>query len=300
MKWNIIFGDITANCNIRCKFCSTDWATAKLGRPMTDETYLRFLEVGSTQADEYSLSCGMEAMIHPRFAEFVGRVPTVGFAFITTNLARVLPEFDIASLVESNVKRVQVSLESLRRESYEFYRAGAKYEVFVNNLTRLTTALHGRGAGAPVLRSMTLAFRENRAEIPSLLRRLRDEFGFTQHDLRTPFTFSRAYISAGFVDRAGYLTRAEFSDLGAEVKRAFPDVILNDGESEGYDGRGQLLAWVSADGGVYFQDGSLTNLAMMDDPADFFQRKATALTEEKNDPLSVVAIAVHAGAGEGR
>jgi molybdenum cofactor biosynthesis enzyme MoaA len=181
----LVAGDIVNNCNLRCPFCIVDYANVRGLRLMTHETYGRALELlPLTGPGNFWLSCLHEPTMHPQFIEFIEAVPDeyrdrISF---TTNLSKRLPEEMLARLANSGISSIRVSFDSRRPEVFAELRASAKYELFEQNLVRLSALLQ-TSRRRPLLHLITMAFTDNYGEIADLVRYGR-QLGCDIHEIR--------------------------------------------------------------------------------------------------------------------
>lgn len=230
--------DITSNCNLRCPFCVNDWTQIRGNVNMSQEMFGRALELAASDnigAEGFFISCAFEPLIHPDWQGLFAMVPMdlKRKAFISTNLTSPLTDDQIAALSGANLSHINVSLESLRPDLYEWFRRGATHDVFGDNLTRLSFALSANPDG-PRLRLITMLFRQNAAEIGEIVTYGREELGAERHEVRTPFGFSLPLMSEEFRE-ASLLTALEARDLSAQIDGV--DWRIDDMRVES-DGRG--------------------------------------------------------------
>jgi len=142
------------------------------------------------------LSCLYEPFLHPRFTHLLRLVPEIGRdkCFFTTNLCfrRFRPE-ELEAVAEANLNYINISVDSLTRDTYEALRVNADYDVFRQNLDALTKTFR-IAARPPQLRFITVALRSNYAEILDLARIAREEYGVAQYEVRLPFSMPYAPV----------------------------------------------------------------------------------------------------------
>jgi len=198
--------DVTSNCNLRCPFCVTDWRSVTGNVNMSQAEFLRMLD----RAKASSLFCMCaycEPTLHPDLDTLLGLIPVElkDRAFISTNLALPLSDERIAALARSNLSTIVVSLESLDLDTYEFFRRGAQFDVFIGNLERLSAGL--KRPQAPALQFVTMLFRQNAGQIRQLVEECGARFAPAVHEIRTPWPESLARMSDEF--KAASLLTAE-------------------------------------------------------------------------------------------
>lgn len=208
--------DIVNNCNLRCPFCVYDYSNTRNTRVMSDATFDSALRLIPYVSDgNFWLSCLHEASMHPDLIRLIDRIPVQWRhkVMFTTNLARPMPDPYYAFLAESGLHHVNLSLESLDPEIYERMRKGARWRIFERNWDRLIAALR-TGSNPPRLRYNIMAYRSNLAEIPDLVKHLRDERMAWQVEIR--HTFDVAHIPAGFRD-SEFLGAADWEWLAEQL-----------------------------------------------------------------------------------
>jgi pyruvate-formate lyase-activating enzyme len=192
--------DIVNNCNLRCPFCVYDYSNTRNTRVMSEATFDSALRLIPFVTDgNFWLSCLHEATMHPELMRFIDRIPRQWRRKVmyTTNLARPMPDAYFDALAESGLHHVNISLESLDPEVYERMRKGARWRIFAKNWDRLLQAIRA-GSNPPRLRYNIMAYRTNLAEIPGLLKYLREERLASQIEVR--HTFDVEHIPADFRD----------------------------------------------------------------------------------------------------
>jgi hypothetical protein len=217
--------DIVNNCNIRCPFCVYDYTGVNKTEFMTETTFDAFIKLIPYVRDgNFWLSCLHEATMHPKLVEFIGRVPLEyrGKIFFTTNLAKRMPDEYFAFLAGSGLSHVNVSIESMEPALYERMRKGAKHPIFSENWERLLRHF-AAAPNPPKLRYNIMAYRSNLAEIPGMIRILREQKQAWQIEVR--HTFSQSHIPIDF-QRGEFLTSAEWKVLEEGLKEFPPTEVL--------------------------------------------------------------------------
>ena len=198
--------DITSNCNLRCPFCVNDWGQVRGNINMSKEKFSELLVEASrpeVEREGFFISCAFEPTLHPDLGELLEMIPVElkHKAFFSTNLSLHLSDDWIRQISTANINHVNVSLESLQPELYETLRRGAKYEVFADNLHRLSEAFKSQ-TGGPRLRFITMLLRQNVGELRELVTSCRDWFNAEAHEVRTPFQFSLGLMTQEFQDES--------------------------------------------------------------------------------------------------
>lgn len=136
------------------------------------------------------LSCLHEPTLHPQFIDFIEAVPAglrnrISF---TTNFCKRIPGEALERLATSGVAQVRVSFDTDDPALFRELRVGGRWEVFEDNLLRFRAIL-ARHAVRPSLHFITMAFRDNAAAIPGLVKRGVEVYGGDTHEVRFIYYF---------------------------------------------------------------------------------------------------------------
>lgn len=190
-KFRRILGDMTGLCNLRCRFCSTDFRQAgRTVMPLPVARSLRRL-LDLVPEECFYLSFFFEPTLHPHFAEILASLGSEGRekVIFSTNMACDMDDAAIRALAAAPVKRIILSLHTLRPDVYTSLCSGCRVERLLGNLMRLGEACRTRednGDHAPALHFLTVVLRDNLEEIPSLVQLAGERFHAAAHELRTP------------------------------------------------------------------------------------------------------------------
>jgi hypothetical protein len=209
--------DIVNNCNLRCPFCVVDYSRVNKTDLMTEETFRRMLLFIDTVPEAgFWLSCLHEPTLHPKLSAFLTMIPREARkkVFFTTNLTRALSEGEFALWAESGIKHINVSLDTLDAALFPALRRGGSFAIFRKNLDTIARVFR-QYPDAPKLRYMTLTFRQNRHEIPEIVRQTHERYFAFENEIRFPYNMSH------FTDqfRREYFPHAsEWIELTASLK----------------------------------------------------------------------------------
>ncbi len=187
--FDVALVDVTDGCNLRCPFCYNDWSGPPGRTLMSEEHFRRVVEILPLfPVGGVALSCSYEPLLHPGFTGLLRTIPRRhrDRGYFSTNLALRLSGEVLEDLAGAPLHHINVSVESLTPGVYEATRRGGSLDRFLDNLRRLSRALH-RHPDGPQLHIITMVCDLNHLEIPELVRRCREEFGAAYHELR-PFT----------------------------------------------------------------------------------------------------------------
>lgn len=186
-KYSFIATDITSNCNLRCPYCVNDWGNIKGNTFMTKETFEKVIALLPLIKDDgaFRFSCIFEPTIHPEFTELLRMIPEMERkkVFFTTNLAKRLPDELFKELSEISISHINISLDSFVPQVFESHRRHAKFDTFMDNLTRMV-AIFKESSKAPKLRYITVLSKKNIAEVPSLIATTTEKYLAHEHEFR--------------------------------------------------------------------------------------------------------------------
>lgn len=208
--------DIVNNCNLRCPFCLFDYTDTNATRFMPEEVFESAIRLAPLVANGgLWLSCLHEPSLHPRFLEFIERVPRKWRRKLTftTNLAKRMPASYFEALAASGVDHINISIESLDPPVYEKFRKGARWSIFKENWDRMIAAWRTAPA-PPNLRYVTMAYQSNFREIPALIKYLIEDRLSSQIDVR--YTYDHDHIPKYF-RATEYLRAADWHWLSEQL-----------------------------------------------------------------------------------
>lgn len=252
LLYDVISNDITSNCNIRCKFCFNRWEEIPPNVNMTCETFQKVKDLLPLAQDEgFYFSCLYEPLMNKNICDLLACIPAEyrNKCFFTTNLAVRLSDEVIRFLSTSNLHHINISMESLNADTYNELCEHAKFEVYFDNLKRITEAFK-KAVNPPKLRYVTMILRQNYDEIPEIAARCHKEFLSVQNEFRTPFV--GPHMNLKWMDNQ-ILGRDELESLSNELASlSIPIFCSTDTCKENYqsiiDEKADLEA-VSADTG---------------------------------------------------
>ena len=217
--------DIVDNCNLRCPFCLFDHAPVHRTNVMTDETFeaaIRLLPYVGVEG--HWMSCLHEPSMHPNLTGFLRKIPRehAHVMTYTTNLAKRMPDAYFATLADSGLSNINVSIESRDPAIYERMRKGARFRIFMENWDKLLTAF-AKGVAPPPLRYIAMAYKSNYREIPELIDYLRNERNAWKVEIRD--TYDVAHIPPEF-RAAEFLEPAEWRWLRDALAQYSPHEVV--------------------------------------------------------------------------
>lgn len=210
--FDVISCDTTSNCNIRCKFCFNDWKRIGPNINMSKEIFLKLIELlPLARENSFFLSCLYEPFINKDFVDYLSFIPDIyrEKCFFTTNLTTPLSKEQIEKLSIANVDHINISLESLNENTYNSLCEHSNYNIFYNNLTRLTDVFKN-AEKPPKLHYISMILKDNYYELPLIAYRCKNEFNASLNEFRTPYVGPNMRLE--WLDNQ-ILSKKELSDL---------------------------------------------------------------------------------------
>ncbi len=128
--------ELTNRCNLRCGYCTNPTTLRPLGM-MSEATFCRLVkEVREVGAYRVALIGNGEPTLHPRFADYIGRLSAVApWVSLTTNGQCISDDIAIATL--HSARQINVTVDGASKADYEERRVGGSFERLLENLRRL-------------------------------------------------------------------------------------------------------------------------------------------------------------------
>lgn len=171
--------EFTSICNLRCKWCSLDFAGNR--GLMTEETLARVLEEISDRARfrirAVELHNGGETLLHPKFGHFLAMIararegnPAFGQVNLLTNATKLAGAKRDAIFETGAVDWVRFSMDGGTKETFEEIRRRADYETVVGNIEAFLDENERRGN--PVRTGLISVFDTDEPEMDERFRRI--------------------------------------------------------------------------------------------------------------------------------
>jgi MoaA/NifB/PqqE/SkfB family radical SAM enzyme len=186
LAYEFVAADITSNCNLRCTFCINDFSRVRGNTLMEETTFEKLITlIPLVNGCNFFISCLFEPTIHPLFISFLEKIPPRyrNKVYFTTNLSTRLNLQDFQRLSRVNIHHINISIDSLQRETFEKLRQKANFEHFIDNLSDLVEVFSG-AARPPRLRYTTMALKPNLHEIPKLVETCAQKYLAYTHEIR--------------------------------------------------------------------------------------------------------------------
>jgi radical SAM protein with 4Fe4S-binding SPASM domain len=145
--------ETTAKCNIYCPMCPRE--THKQPKEDMDDVIFRRLVQDAAGSAEHMMLIGLgEPLLDPKIYERIEYCDTHGiFTLLSTN-GTLLDEKASERLLASPLEHVTLSFDGSTKESFEFYRKGARFEKVRDNFVRFARMKKERGAKVQIVVQM--------------------------------------------------------------------------------------------------------------------------------------------------
>jgi len=160
--------ETTAKCNLYCPMCPRE--TYKQPKEdMPDAVFERLLAESAATAEHMMLIGLGEPFMDAKIFDRIAACEKHGvYSLISTN-GTFLDETLCRRIIESPLAHVTLSFDGATRESFEFYRKGAKFEKVRDNFVRLARMKHEMGRG-PQLVVQMIRMERNAGEVDDFIR----------------------------------------------------------------------------------------------------------------------------------
>jgi MoaA/NifB/PqqE/SkfB family radical SAM enzyme len=160
--------DISNKCNLRCRMChfSFDRVFYRPADYLSPDGFRRIAAEVFPFAHTVVLSAGSEPTTSPHFEEILriaSEWPLRELKFLTNGT--LLTESMTATLLDSRVSQIDVSIDGARAATYEHIRRGGRFDKLVRNLKRLRDLKRARGLPNPRVQFNVTLMKSNLREL---------------------------------------------------------------------------------------------------------------------------------------
>jgi radical SAM protein with 4Fe4S-binding SPASM domain len=145
--------ETTAKCNLYCPMCPRE-IHKQPKEDMADEVFTRLVRE-SGQTAEHMMLIGLgEPFLDPKIFERVEYCAEHHISTLLSTNGTLLDEAAADRLLRSSVEHITLSFDGSTKESFEFYRKGARFEKVRDNFVRFARMKHERGSKMQVVVQM--------------------------------------------------------------------------------------------------------------------------------------------------
>src|SRR6516225_10134639 len=145
--------ETTAKCNLYCPMCPRE--THKQPKEdMTDEIFGRLVQ-GAQNTGEHMMLIGLgEPFMDRKIFDRIEYCERHGIATLLSTNGTFLDGKTAARLLDSPLAHITLSFDGASKETFEYYRKGARFEKVRDNFVRFARMKHERGAKVQVVAQM--------------------------------------------------------------------------------------------------------------------------------------------------
>lgn len=136
--------ETTAKCNLYCPMCARE--TFPQPKEDMEEAVFRRLIAESGRSAEHMMLIGLgEPLLDPAIFDRVEYCARHGISTLLSTNGTLLDEKAAARLLDSPLEHITLSFDGATKESFEFYRKGARFEAVRDNFLRFARMKAERG-----------------------------------------------------------------------------------------------------------------------------------------------------------
>lgn len=155
--------ETTAKCNIYCPMCPRE--THPQPKEDMPQPVFERLVADSRRSAEHMMLIGLgEPFLDRAIFDRISFCDRHGISTLLSTNGTLLDEAAARRLLESPIEHVTLSMDSMDKETYEFYRKGAKFERVRDNFLRFCELKHQMGAKTQVVVQMVRMDRNRHEE----------------------------------------------------------------------------------------------------------------------------------------
>jgi len=160
--------ETTAKCNLYCPMCPRE--THKQPKEdMTDEIFNRLVEESGLAAEHMMLIGLGEPFMDPKIFERIEYCERHNISTLLSTNGTFLDEKTAARLLDSSLEHITLSFDGSTKESFEYYRKGARFEKVRDNFVRFARMKHERRSKMQVVVQM-VRMERNAGEVDDFMR----------------------------------------------------------------------------------------------------------------------------------
>ena len=160
--------ETTAKCNIYCPMCPRE-TIVQPKEDMTDAVFERLVS-GAAHSAEHMMLIGLgEPFLDRKIFDRIEYCRRHNIHTLLSTNGTLLDESTTARILDSGLAHITLSFDGATKESFEFYRKGARFEKVRDNFVRLARMKAERGRGPQVVVQM-VRMERNAGEVDDFLR----------------------------------------------------------------------------------------------------------------------------------
>ncbi|HUQ92968.1 MAG TPA: radical SAM/SPASM domain-containing protein [Bryobacteraceae bacterium] len=160
--------ETTAKCNLYCPMCPRE-THRQPKEDMADAIFERLVKESGRTAEHMMLIGLGEPLLDPKIFDRIEYCEKHGVSTLLSTNGTLLDEKNAARLLSGPLKHVTLSFDGATKESYEYYRKGARFEKVRDNFVRFARMKQERQAAVQVVVQM-VRMERNAAEVEDFLK----------------------------------------------------------------------------------------------------------------------------------
>lgn len=160
--------ETTAKCNLYCPMCPRE-ALPQPKEDMTDVIFERLVREAGPTAEHMMLIGLGEPFLDPKIFDRIEYCRRHGVSTLLSTNGTLLSEEVAGRILDSSLEHITLSFDGATKESFEFYRKGARFEKVRENFVRLARMKHQRGARMQIVVQM-VRLERNAGEVGEFMR----------------------------------------------------------------------------------------------------------------------------------
>lgn len=160
--------ETTAKCNLYCPMCPRE-TLPQPKEDMEQEIFERLVGEAGRSAEHMMLIGLGEPFLDRRIFERIEYCERHGVSTLLSTNGTFLDEPTSARLLETPLKHITLSFDGATKESFEFYRKGARFERVRDNFVRFARMKHERRSGVEIVVQM-IRMERNWDEVDEFMR----------------------------------------------------------------------------------------------------------------------------------
>ncbi|HYO81232.1 MAG TPA: radical SAM/SPASM domain-containing protein [Bryobacteraceae bacterium] len=160
--------ETTAKCNLYCPMCPRE--THKQPKEdMSDVVFQRLVREAADSAEHMMLIGLGEPLLDPAIFDRIEHCAEHGISTLLSTNGTLLDEAAAARLLATPLEHITLSFDGATKETFEYYRKGARFERVRDNFVRFCRMKHERGAKVQIVVQL-VRLERNETEIEDFTR----------------------------------------------------------------------------------------------------------------------------------
>jgi MoaA/NifB/PqqE/SkfB family radical SAM enzyme len=168
---SILQVEVTGACNLRCRMCIVRYRPALDRSASMSFAEFRRLFDALPEVREVRLQGIGEPLMAPDIFRMVAYASEHGASAGFNTNGTLLTRRNAERLIDAGLDWLCISLDGASKETYEYVRDRARWEVVERNIANFVSLMHDRGATLPHLSLVMVLMRRNLHDLPGLVAR---------------------------------------------------------------------------------------------------------------------------------